>query len=83
VIIHPSASWDDHLKHLARNGNLVSGFFAGFRLAIVNLELYPWEEAKLQCTVGSEQVALADAEREIVEPWQAAYLRYTQVKCRR
>jgi hypothetical protein len=38
-------------------------------------------EAKLQCLVCAGQVALADAQREIVEDWQAAYHRYARVKC--
>jgi cytochrome c-type biogenesis protein CcmH/NrfF len=51
------------------------------RSGLDNLELQPWEEAKrkdrievkLQCLVCAGQVALADAQREILEDWQAAY----------
>ena len=56
-----------------------------------NLELQPWEEVKpkdrievkVQCLVCSGQVTLADAQREIVDDWQAAYHRYSRVKCAR
>jgi hypothetical protein len=59
-----------------------------------NLALQPWDgddgakrkdriEVKLQCLVCSGQVSLADARREIIEDWQAAYHRYARVKCRR
>ncbi len=40
-------------------------------------------ETKLQCLVCSGQVTLAQAQREILEDWQAAYRRYEKVKCRR
>ncbi len=61
---------------------------------IDNLALQPWEgengakkkdrlEVKLQCLVCSGQVALAEAQQEIVEDWQAAYNRYALVECRR
>lgn len=51
--------------------------------------LQPWEEArrkdrvevKLHCLVCSGQVALADAQHQIVDDWQAAYHRYARVKC--
>jgi hypothetical protein len=56
-----------------------------------NLALQPWDEAKrkdrieakLHCLVCSGQVELADAQREIVDDWQAAYHRYARVKCLR
>jgi len=59
-----------------------------------NLALQVWEgengankkdklEDKLQCLVCSGQVALAEAQREIVEDWQAAYHKFANVKCRR
>src|SRR5882724_8655664 len=38
-------------------------------------------EAKLQCLVCSGQVTLADAQREILTDWQAAYHRYALVEC--
>jgi hypothetical protein len=61
---------------------------------VENLALQPWEgengakrkdriETKLQCLVCSGQVTLAQAQREILEDWQAAYHRYASVKCRR
>jgi len=37
--------------------------------------------AKLQCMVCSGQVTLADAQREILTDWQAAYHRYALVEC--
>jgi hypothetical protein len=48
-----------------------------------NLELQPWDETKRkdrievkrQCLVCAGQVELADAQREILEDWQAAYHR--------
>jgi cytochrome c-type biogenesis protein CcmH/NrfF len=40
-------------------------------------------EATLQCMVCSGQVTLADAQREILTDWQAAYHRYALVKCLR
>jgi cytochrome c-type biogenesis protein CcmH/NrfF len=57
-----------------------------------NLALQPWEgengakrkdrlEAKLQCLVCSGEVTLAQAQHEIASDWQAAYHRYTHVKC--
>jgi len=38
-------------------------------------------ETKLQCLVCSHQVTLAEAQREILEDWQAAYHKYAGVKC--
>ena len=38
-------------------------------------------EAKLQCLVCSGQVTIADAQREILTDWQAAYQRHAQAKC--
>ena len=38
-------------------------------------------EAKLQCMVCSGQVTLADAQREVLTDWQAAYHRNALVKC--
>ena len=38
---------------------------------------------KLQCLVCSHQVTLAQAQREILEDWQAAYHKYAPVKCHR
>ena len=38
-------------------------------------------EAKLQCLVCSGQVTIADAQREILTDWQAAYDRHARVKC--
>jgi cytochrome c-type biogenesis protein CcmH/NrfF len=38
-------------------------------------------EAKLQCMVCSGQVTIADAQREILTDWQAAYQRHAQAKC--
>ena len=57
-----------------------------------NLELQLWAGqsgakrkdrigAKLQCLVCSGQITLADAQREILTDWQAAYHRYALVKC--
>lgn len=40
-------------------------------------------EAKLQCLVCSDQVTLADAQREISTDWQAAHDRYAPVTCDR
>jgi len=40
-------------------------------------------EAKLHCLVCSGQVKLATAQREILEDWQAAYHKYSRVKCHR
>jgi hypothetical protein len=40
-------------------------------------------ETKLQCLVCSHQVTLAEAQREILEDWQAAYQKYARVKCHR
>jgi hypothetical protein len=59
-----------------------------------NLKLQPWEgpdgakkkdriEVKLQCLVCSGQVPLSVAQREIGEDWQAAYRKYSRVKCHR
>ncbi len=59
-----------------------------------NLALQPWKgdngakrkdrlEVKLQCLVCSGQMPLAEAQREILEDWQAAYDKYARVKCRR
>ena len=38
-------------------------------------------EAKLQCLVCSGHVTIADAQREILTDWQAAYQRHAQAKC--
>ena len=40
-------------------------------------------EAKLQCLVCSGQVTVADAQREILTDWQAAYHRHARVRCHR
>lgn len=40
-------------------------------------------EAKLQCLVCSDQMTLADAQREISTDWQAAHDRYAPVTCDR
>lgn len=59
-----------------------------------NLQLQPWEghdgakrkdriEVKLQCLVCSGQVSLDQARHQIAEDWQAAYHRYSLVKCHR
>ncbi|HKQ24506.1 MAG TPA: hypothetical protein VJT81_08725 [Burkholderiales bacterium] len=40
-------------------------------------------EAKLQCLVCSGQVTVADAQREILANWQAAYHRHARVRCDR
>jgi ribose 1,5-bisphosphokinase PhnN len=40
-------------------------------------------EVKLQCLVCAGQVALADAQREILEGWQTAYRQYARVNCAR
>jgi hypothetical protein len=58
---------------------------------LTNLKLQPWEQAKrkdrievkLQCLICSGQVKLGDAQREIVEDWEAAYHRYSRIKCHR
>lgn len=38
-------------------------------------------ETKLQCLVCSHQMTLAEAQREILEDWQAAHHKYAGVKC--
>ena len=38
-------------------------------------------ETKLQCLVCSHQLTLAEAQQAILEDWQAAYHKYTGVKC--
>jgi hypothetical protein len=61
---------------------------------LANLQLQPWDgengakrkdriEVKLQCLVCTEQVSLADAQHEIADDWQAAYHKYSRVKCNR
>ena len=61
---------------------------------LTNLQLQRWEgvdgakrkdriEVKLQCLVCTEQVSLADAQRDIADNWQAAYHKYALVKCMR
>lgn len=56
-----------------------------------NLTLQLWPEAKrkdrievkLQCLVCSGQVPLAQAQQEMYSDWQAAYGKYSRVKCHR
>jgi len=75
----------DHIVPLALGGHPRS---------LDNLMLQPWEgeggakhkdrlEAKMQCLVCSGQVPLDQAQREIYSDWQAAYHRYSTVKCHR
>jgi hypothetical protein len=83
--LDPSTATDYELDHI------IPLALGGHPRKLDNLELQPWGEAtrkdrievKLQCLVCSGQVALADAQREIVDDWEAAYHRYARVKCRR
>ena len=82
--LDPQTAADYELDHI------IPLALGGHPRKLDNLELQPWEEAKrkdrievkLQCLVCSGQVALADAQREIVDDWKAAYHRYAPVKCR-
>lgn len=86
-----SAGQPDDAVALYELDHIVPLALGGHPRALDNLALQPWEEArrkdrievKLQCLVCSGQVALADAQREIVEDWQAAYHRYASVVCQR
>jgi hypothetical protein len=83
--LDPATAPDYELNHI------VSLALGGHPRKLDNLELQPWDEAKrkdrvegkLQYLVCSGQVALADAQPEIVDDWQGAYHRYARVKCGR
>jgi len=83
--LDPSTALDYELDHI------IPLALGGHPRNMDNLELQPWDEArrkdrvevKLQCLVCSGQVALADAQKEIVDDWRGAYHRYARVKCRR
>ena len=72
----------DHIVPLALGGHPRS---------LDNLQLQAWDvarrkdriEVKMQCLVCSGQIALADAQRQIVDDWQAAYHRWAPVVCHR
>jgi len=83
--LDPSTAADYELDHI------IPLAIGGHPRNLDNLQLQPWEEAKrkdrievkLQCLVCAGQIALSDAQREIVDDWHAAYHRYAGVKCDR
>jgi hypothetical protein len=83
--LDPSMASDYELDHI------IPLALGGHPRKLDNLELQPRDEAKqkdrievkLQCLVCSGQVALADAQREIVDDWEEAYHRHARVKCLR